>query len=160
MTGMKGCKLKYCITDLKFYMKTNLLTILTLSISTTLSFICSYFMNVTLNNAEQYMALVGILFVDGFFGIWAGTKREGFKTYKALKVLKSLFFWVILLTTILSIESAYIGAGWLSETVIIPFIVFQLISAVKNASRAGLIKNELLQIILNKIDQHKTYERK
>jgi hypothetical protein len=92
---MKGCKLKYCITDLKSYMKTNLLTILALSLSTTLSFICSYFMNVTLNNAEQYLALVGVLFVDGFFGIWAGTKREGFKTYNALKVLKSLFFWII-----------------------------------------------------------------
>jgi len=131
MTGMKGCKLKYCITDLKSYMKTNLLTILALSLSTTLSFICSYFMNVTLNNAEQYMALVGVLFVDGFFGVWAGTKREGFKTYKALKVLKSLFFWIILLTTILSIESAYIGAGWLSET------------------------NDVLKTILNKIDQHK-----
>jgi phage-related holin len=112
-------------------------------------------MNVTLNNAEQYMALVGVLFVDGFFGVWAGTKREGFKTYKALKVLKSLFFWIILLTTILSIESAYIGAGWLSETIIIPFIVFQLISILKNASMLDLISNDVLKTILNKIDQHK-----
>jgi hypothetical protein len=29
-------------------------------------------------------------------------------------------------------------------------------SALKNAERAGLIKNELLTIILNKIDQHKS----
>jgi glycerophosphoryl diester phosphodiesterase len=28
------------------------------------------------------MALVGVLFADGFFGVLAGTKREGFKTYK------------------------------------------------------------------------------
>ena len=160
MTGMKGCKLKYCITDLKSYMKTNLLTILALSLSTTFSFICSYFMNVTLNNAEQYMALVGVLFVDGFFGVWAGTKREGFKTYKALKVLKSLFFWIILLTIILSIESAYVGAGWLSETIIIPFIVFQLISILKNASMLDLIPNDVLKTVLNKIDQHKNINPK
>jgi hypothetical protein len=152
---MKGCKLKSCVTDLTFYMKTNLLTIILLSISTTFSFICSYFWNLTLDNAEQYMALVGVLFVDGFFGIWAGTKREGFKTYKALKVLKSLFFWIILLTTVLSIESAFPGTGWLSETITIPFLLFQLTSILKNASMLDLIPSDLLKNALEKIDQHK-----
>ena len=36
-----------------------------------------------------------------------------------------------------------------------PFIVFQLISALKNASMSGFIKTELLNKILDKIDQHK-----
>ena len=155
MTGMKGCKLKYCITDLKSYMKTNLLTILALSLSTTLSFICSYFMNVTLNNAEQYMALVGILFVDGFFGIWAGTKREGFKTFKALKVLRTLVTWIILLTVLLMVEQGFKGTSWLSETILVPFMIFQLISALKNASMAGFIDMAALNTILDKIDLHK-----
>jgi hypothetical protein len=39
-----------------------------------------------------------------------------------------------------------------------PFIIFQLMSALKNAERAGLVKNELLTVILNKFDKHK--ERK
>ena len=152
---MKGCKLKYYTNNLNSYMKTNLLTILFISISTTFSFVCSYFWNLTLNNAEQYMALVGVLFADGFFGVLAGTKREGFKTYKALKVLKSLFFWVILLTTILSIESAFAGTSWLSETIIVPFLVFQLVSILKNASMLGFIPLDFLKPILDKIDQHK-----
>ena len=115
-----------------------------ISISTSISFIGSYFFDLTLNNAEQYLAVCAVIFLDGLFGICAGIKREGFKTYKALKILRTL-----------SVEIGFAGTGWLSETFIIPFIVFQLISALKNASLVGLIDIHLLNIILDKIDKHK-----
>lgn len=120
------------------------------------AFIGSYFLNITADNAEQYLAVVAIVFMDGFFGVWAGVKTEGFRTYKAIKVLQTLVVWVFMLTGILMIEKGFQGTQWLSETVCAPFILFQLMSALKNAERAGLIKNELLIIILNKIDNHKT----
>ena len=123
--------------------------------ATSIGFFCSYFMNLTMENSEQFLAVAAVLLLDGFFGVIAGVKREGFKTYKALKVLKSLATWEIVLTVILMIEKGFNGTSWLSETVITPFIVFQLMSALKNASMAGLIKNELLNIILDKIDKHK-----
>ena len=126
-----------------------------ISISTSVSFIGSYFFNLTLNNAEQYLAVCAVIFLDGLFGICAGIKREGFKTYKALKILRTLFVWWLILTVTLSVEIGFAGTGWLSETFIIPFIVFQLISALKNASLVGLIDIHLLNIILDKIDQHK-----
>ena len=53
------------------------------------------------------------------------------------------------------VEKGFTGAGWMSETIIIPFMVFQLISALKNASMAGLIKMEELNKILDRIDKHK-----
>jgi phage-related holin len=115
----------------------------------------SYFLNLTANNSEQYLAVVAIVFMDGFFGIWAGVKTEGFRTYKAIKVLQTLMVWVFMLTGILMIEKGFEGTTWLSETVCAPFILFQLVSALKNAERAGLIKNELLTTILDKIDKHK-----
>ena len=126
-----------------------------LSIVTVVSFTCSYFFNLTMDNIEQYLALTAVVFIDGFFGIIAGTKREGFKTYKALKILKTYFAWLVILTTILMIEKGFVGSGWLSETVLIPFLVFQLISALKNASMAGFIKIEEVNSILDKIDKHK-----
>jgi hypothetical protein len=122
------------------------------------AFLGTYFFNLGADNAEQYLAVVAVVFIDGFFGVWAGTKLEGFRTYKALSVLKTLMVWVFMLTGILMIEKGFEGTFWLSETVCAPFILFQLISALKNAARAGLIKNELLQIILSKIDQHKVNE--
>ena len=127
----------------------------TIAGSASIGFICSYFMELTMNNAEQYLAVAAVLLLDGFFGVIAGIKREGFKTYKALKILKSLATWEIILTAILMIEKGFTGTSWLSETVITPFIIFQLMSALKNASMAGFIKNELLNIILDKIDKHK-----
>jgi hypothetical protein len=122
------------------------------------AFLGTYFFNLGADNAEQYLAVVAVVFIDGFFGVWAGTKLEGFRTNKALSVLKTLMVWVFMLTGILMIEKGFEGTFWLSETICAPFILFQLISALKNAARAGLIKNELLQIILNKIDQHKVNE--
>ena len=126
-----------------------------LSIVTVVSFTCSYFFNLTMDNIEQYLALTAVVFIDGFFGTIAGIKREGFKTYKALKILKTYFAWLIILTTILMIEKGFVGSGWMSETILIPFLVFQLISALKNASMAGFIKIEEVNSILDKIDNHK-----
>jgi len=134
-------------------MKTIKLAILTSTMS--IGFICSYFMELTMQNAEQYLAISTLVFADGFFGIIAGIKREGFKTYKAIKILRTLIFWVVMLTLILVIEKSIPGAGWLSETMLMPLVVFQLISTVKNASMAGFIKGELLNQILDNIDKHK-----
>ena len=135
-------------------MKTNTL-FLTAAVSTTMSFICSYFLELYMGNAEQYLALIAIVFVDGFFGISAGIKREGFQTRKAVKVLQRAITWMVLLTAILMVEKGFAGTSWLSETIIVPFIVLQLISALKNASMAGFIKAEELNQLLDRIDNHK-----
>ena len=136
-------------------MKTTQTIILLTSMS--LGFICSYFMELTMENAEQYLAIISLVFVDGFFGVIAGIKREGFKTYKAIKILKTLVFWILILTLILVIEKSIPGAGWLSETLLMPLVIFQLISTLKNASMAGFIKGEVLNQILDRVDKHKGY---
>lgn len=135
-------------------MKTTTLAIY-LTITTTVSFIWTYFFNLTMANAEQYLAVVAVVLLDGFFGIVAGVKREGFQTCKAVKVLRTLFTWICILTTLLFVERGFPGTGWLSETILLPFIVFQIMSALKNASMAGFIKRSLLNDILDKYDKHK-----
>ena len=135
-------------------MKANTL-FLTAAVTTTMSFICSYFMELYMGNAEQYLALIAIVFIDGFFGIAAGIKREGFQTRKAVRVLQRVITWTVLLTAILMVEKGFAGTSWLSETIIVPFIVLQLISALKNASMAGFIKAEELNQLLDRIDNHK-----
>ena len=130
-------------------------TTLFLSIATTLTFMCSYFMELTMGNAEQYLALVAVVFIDGFFGIAAGVKREGFQTRKAVRVLQRLVTWIAFLTVILMVERGFEGTSWLSETIIVPFILLQLVSALKNASMVGLIKSTDLKNLLDRIDLHK-----
>jgi len=137
-------------------MKTTTLTLLSVPI-VTVSFFCSYFFQLTIGNVEQYLALIAVIFIDGFFGIAAGIKREGFQTRKAVRVLKRAVTWVAILTVLLMVERGFQGTAWLSEVVIIPFVVLQLISALKNASMAGFIKAEELNKILDRIDNHKGF---
>jgi len=139
-------------------MKTNTL-FLAAAVSTTMSFICSYFLELYMGNAEQYLALIAVVFIDGFFGIIAGVKREGFQTRKAVRVLQRAVGWVLFLTVILMVEKGFTGTSWLSETIILPFIILQLISALKNASMAGFIKMDELNQILDRIDNHKGFRK-
>ena len=136
-------------------MKFNLPLLAITSLSAGFTFICSYFMELTMANSDQYLAIVGVMFLDGIFGMIAGVKREGFQTRKAIKVLKNTFAWLIILTAILMVEQGFAGTAWLSEVIVVPFMVFQIISALKNASMAGFIKVGLLNEILDRIDKHK-----
>lgn len=136
------------------HMKTSIFVKITLPVLT-MSFILSYVWNLSLSNWEQYFALTLSICVDGVFGIINGTRKEGFKTFKALNILKSLFTWLLMLTCILVTEKAFPQASWLSETFIIPVIIFMFISSLKNASQSGFIKAELLNKIMEKIDTHK-----
>ena len=125
------------------------------SLSAILTFICSYFFHLAMNNAEQYLAIVGVMFLDGVFGMIAGARREGFQTRKAISVLKNTFSWVAILTAILMIEKGFTGTSWLSEVVVVPFMIFQLISALKHASMPGFTKADQLNHFLDQIDKHK-----
>jgi len=130
-------------------------TTVILSVSTACAFICSYFFELTMDNADQFLSITCVVLLDGFFGIIAGIRREGFKTFKALSVLRTVVVWWALLGVILTVEKSFQGTGWLSETIVVPFLLFQIISALKNASMAGFIKMDLLNKILDKIDKHK-----
>ena len=109
------------------------LSILITSISAGAAYLLSYILDVTTNNVEQYLAVIAVMFMDGFFGVIAGIKREGFKTYKAVRILKNVFTWISILTVTLMVEKGFTGTSWLSEVIITPFLIFQIISALKNA---------------------------
>ena len=120
-----------------------------------MSFLGAYFLDLALNFFEQFIAVILVIMLDGVFGIILGIQREGFKTYKALKILKTVVTWVTILTVLLSIEKAFPVISWLSESIIIPFIIFEVMSALKNASMANLVKPEFINEILDRIDTHK-----
>ena len=58
-------------------------TLLLLALSTTVSFIGTYFFNLTAENAEMFLALLSVVFLDGFMGISSAVKRGNFETRKA-----------------------------------------------------------------------------
>jgi phage-related holin len=62
----------------------------------------------------------------------------------------------LILATVLSIEKGYPSAFWLSEAIIMPILVFQVISILKNAGLLGILPKGLLTEMLEKIDKYKT----
>jgi hypothetical protein len=126
-----------------------------ITMSSFFTFVFSYIYDITLTHQDTFISVIVVVLVDGLFGILKGIKHEGFKTYKAIKVLKTLVVWVLFLGTVLTVEKGFEGVNWLSEVIITPFIVFQIISALKNASMAGYIEASLLNELLDKIDKHK-----
>ena len=70
----------------------SIITKITLSLSSVVAFVSTYFFQLTVTNGEQFLSVAAVLLLDGFFGVIAGTKREGFKTFKALKVVNDLKF--------------------------------------------------------------------
>lgn len=131
-----------------------------ITIATVCTFVFTYFYNLVLSESAQYMAIAILVLADGAAGILAGIKREGFKTFKALKILVTLVVWWSLQTVLISIEDGFKGTSWMSETILIPLVFFEVISILKNLASANLIKDGVLVEILKNIDRHKNLENK
>jgi len=81
--------------------------------------------------------------------------KKDFQTNKALKLVWYLGGYYSIAFMVLFVEKAHPSAFCLSETVIMPILVFQIISISKNASLLGLIPIPVVNEILSKIDKHK-----
>ena len=124
-----------------------------IAISAVVTFLVTYFWNIGMANVEQFIAVFAVIFFDGFGGILVAVKKRDFRTYRAIKTIKKLFSWWFILTTSLFIEKAFPGTSFISETLIIPFCLFEALSGIKNLSLAGWIDLGFLK----NIDQHKTF---
>tara|TARA_R110002096_G_C14661308_1_gene728016 strand:+ start:18608 stop:19012 length:405 start_codon:yes stop_codon:yes gene_type:complete len=131
-------------------MKTKLI-ITTFSIGAMLSEL----INTMLDARHQFMAIAVVVIFDSVFGIAKAFKQGNFETKKALKAVYMLVaFWFLLATT-LTIEKGFPFASFLSEAIILPILLFQMISALKNMQLLGLVDGKILNKILSNIDKHK-----
>ena len=109
-----------------------------------------------LDNIYSYIAITTVVLLDCFFGMIRAYKQQKFETNQALKVVYYLPVYYAIITVVILIEKAQPSAFWLSETIIMPILVFQLISMLKNISEAELIKSPLIKKILENIDNYKS----
>lgn len=117
--------------------------------------IIGYFTNMLNENSNAFVAIAMVVFADFFSGVLKAIVNNNFMTRKALKVIYYLFtYWVVLAVT-LSIEKGFTYSSWMSEAIMLPIIVFQMISFLKNLSLIGIIPKGLLLKILENIDDYK-----
>lgn len=108
-----------------------------------------------LKEKDQFVAIFAVVFLDLILGSAIAIKNENFKTHKSFKSLFMLGAFWMLLATVLTIEKAFTFVPFLSESILLPILLFEIISILKNMELLGLISSELLSNILSKIDKHK-----
>lgn len=123
---------------------------------TVVAFVLAAMKTLFFDNIFSYIAITVVVFFDFLFGCIRAIKQKKFETRKALKIVYYLPIYYIIITVVILIEKAQPSAFWLSEVVIMPILVFQLISILKNISEANLIKSTLIKKILQNIDKYKT----
>ncbi len=124
----------------------------TFSIGAMLSELISHF----LDNKYQFVAIAAVVILDSLFGMAKALFLKNFETQKTFKsVYRLVGFW-FLLATVLLIEKGFPFASFLSEAILLPIILFQVISIIKNMNIVGLISNETVTRMLANIDKHKT----
>lgn len=112
-------------------------------------------LNLMISEKFQFIAVVAVVLLDALFGISRALINKQFETQKAFKGVFMMVAFTSLLATVLIIEEGYPFASFLSETVLLPIIVFQVISILKNMQLLGLISGTLLDKIIENIDKHK-----
>jgi phage-related holin len=124
-------------------------------IITAFSFISAYYGKIVLDNIDLFMAIASVVIIDWLAGTALALKKGTWETQKALKIIYYLAAYWLILAMVLSVEKGFASAFWLSEAIIMPIMVFQTISILKNCSLVGLIPKGLLLEILEKIDGYK-----
>lgn len=123
--------------------------------------IVGYFSVLVIDNQDAFVAILGVVFLDWVFGMAkaARTKlpngKSSFEIKKAVRVVYYIATYCSLLAVMLTIEKGFSFASWLSEAIMLPIIVFQIISILKNASHLNMIPNLVLLQILENIDNYK-----
>ncbi|WP_341221063.1 phage holin family protein [Polaribacter atrinae] len=108
-----------------------------------------------LTEKYQFIAIFFVVLLDALFGIAKAFKLGNFETKRTFKAVFMLVAFWLLLATVLTIEKGFPFASFLSEAILLPILVFQIISILKNMQLVGVLNNKVLTRILTNIDKHK-----
>lgn len=136
------------------------------SIVTLFSLIFGYFHSMFLEKTDLFLTVLLIVLIDNLLGQCIAyktkkynkrTKKWGtsWETQKALKGVYYIVGYSAIVAVVLSIQRGFPAAGFLDEAVVLPILIFQLVSILKNASLLGLLPQGLLLQMLENIDNYK-----
>ncbi len=125
-----------------------------LTLSAIGAYLISYLTGIVADNADMFMAIIASLGIDWVSGTYVAIKNKNFSTKQSLKIVRNLGIWLILLGALLAIQKGF-SVPYLSQAVIVPLLLFQMVSTLKNLSLVGVIPAGLLKSILSSIDKHK-----
>lgn len=136
------------------------------SIVTLFSLIFGYFNSMFLEKTDLFIAVLLVVCFDNILGQIIAIKIKKYnkrlkkwgtswETQKALKGVYYIVGYSAIVAVVLSIQKGFPAAGFLDEAVVLPILIFQLVSILKNASLLGVLPQGLLLQLLENIDNYK-----
>lgn len=136
------------------------------SIVTLFSLIFGYFHSMFLERIDLFLTILFVVVLDNILGQLIAKKTPiynkrlkkwgtAWETQKALKGIYYLVGYSAIVAVVLSIQKGFPAAGFLDEAVVLPILIFQLVSILKNASLLNLLPQGLLLQLLENIDNYK-----
>ena len=136
------------------------------AIVTLFSAMFGYFNSMFLEKTDLFIAVLLVVCFDNILGQTIALKTKTYnkrlkkwgtawETQKALKGVYYIVGYSAIVAVVLSIQKGFPAAGFLDEAVVLPILIFQLVSILKNASLLGLLPQGLLLQLLENIDNYK-----
>lgn len=136
------------------------------SIATFFSLLFGYFNSLFLEKIDLFYTILLVVFADNVLGQIIAIKTPKYnkllkkwgtawETQKALKGVYYLVGYSAIVAVVLSIQKGFPAAGFLDEAVVLPIMMFQLVSILKNASLLKILPQGLFLQILQNIDNYK-----
>lgn len=113
------------------------------------------FVNTIKVHAAELIVMIVILILDWITGTMVALKNKKFQTRKALRSPMQIIGYFLIAVCVFEVEKVYPLLKFLEAAVILPIVVFNLISVMKNMALIGWIKKGILVKILDNIDTHK-----
>ena len=126
------------------------------SLAAIIGAIVGYIFDLVDGSRDAFVVIGFVLALDWVLAVILALTNKRFETRRALKILYSFVFYSTLLAVMLLIERGFDYASWLAEAVMLPLIIFQVVSILKNASLLGLVPQGVFLQILANIDQYKS----
>ena len=126
--------------------------------------VLGHFSVLYLDNINIFKAIFLVVSVDNIFGQAVGlrTKKKengrlvsAWETQRALKGVWYLFGYSVIVATVLTIQKAFPDASFLTGAVVLPIMLFQLISILKNASLLKILPQGVFLEVMKNIDKYK-----
>lgn len=117
--------------------------------------VLAYFKLLILENQAAFEAITWVVTIDCIVGVTLALKNRNFETQKFLKVLYYFATYFALTAMVIKVEQGFPSAFWLSEALLMPLLVGQIVSIAKNLTLLKIITNPTLVKILANIDKHK-----
>lgn len=105
--------------------------------------------------AAMFFIIIGLTACDFVTGVWVGARQRKLETRRFKRGVYTVFAFVLILFFTHNMAKYDTRFSWLPTAVIVPMILIQFASLVKNLSLLGLLPTRFANYLFDRLDVYK-----